>query len=202
MPLRIPKYAQIDNFRLSMFYRTMQVGIVLPLVAYFFVAEQYSLGISLKNEIFTSQTVRGWANPTVLATVAAEKMAQPWCKTPADFDFVGDFLGEYDFLNDYDFRFVGGKCAKVCSQATVASGQSCLHPPETWMQESKDSLLLLTSVRDTFYEDNGTSTSEALLLPFADYLSVAFKLSYGELDKTLFKVGHEARQKNRYCILF
>lgn len=141
-----------------------------------------------------SQTVRGWANPTVLATVAAEKMAKPWCSNPTDFDYVGDFLGEYDFLSDYDFRFVGGKCAKVCSEATVTSGQPCFHPPETWMREGIDNLLLVTSVRDTLYEANGTSISEAYLLPFADYLSVAFKLSYEELDRTIFKLGHDARK--------
>merc|ERR1719272_1702281 len=103
-----------------MFYRLMQVGIVVPLVMYFFLSEQYSMPLPLKEHVFISQTLRGWANPTVLAQVAAEKMAEPWCKSPKDFDFLGDFLGRQDFLSDYDFRFVGSQCASICSSTSAS----------------------------------------------------------------------------------
>jgi len=190
MPLRIPKYVQIENFRLSMFYRFMQVGIVVPLVLYFFLSEQYSMALQLKEHIFLGHSVRGWPNPTVLEQVAVEKAAEPWCKNPSDYDFLGDFLGAYDMLVA-DFNFVGHRCASVCTQAN--SADHCIHPPETWMTD-RSQVLLLTSVRDTLYQQDGSSVSKALILPFADFLSVAFKVSYQELDKGLVRFGHRPRE--------
>lgn len=191
MPLRIPKYVQIENFRLSMFYRFMQVGIVVPLVLYFFATEQYSMALPLKEHIFIGHSVRGWPNPTVLEQVAKEKTAEPWCKNPSDYNFLGDFLGAYDMLVA-DFNFVGHRCASVCSSTN--SADHCIHPPETWVTDGPGQVLLLTSVRDTLYQKDGSSASKALILPFADFLSVAFKVSYQELDKTLVRFGKLPRE--------
>lgn len=169
----------------------MQVGIVVPLVSYFLLAEQYAMPLSLKEHIFMSQAIRGWANPHMLQQVANEKASETWCTSPSDYNYVGDFLGHQDFLSDYDFRFESPRCASVCSPSDTRRG--CLHPPEVFKTEGQNQVLLLTSLRDTIYQPNGSSTSEAYLLPFVDYLSVAFKLSYEELDKTLLRVGHTAR---------
>lgn len=191
MPLRIPKYAQIENWRLSLFYRLMQAGIVVPLVAYFIVAEQYSMLIPLKNHIYFSNAVRGWRNPVLLAQKAATKLTEPWCLNPMDYNFGGDFLKAPDFLSDKDFSFVGPVCATLCS--AERSDLDCINPPEIWRQEGTMGLILLTSFRDTQYRKDGTETSQSFLVPFADSLSIAFSVSYGVIDGTVFRLGREER---------
>jgi len=114
MPLRIPKYVQVENFRLSIFYRLMQVGIIVPLIMYFFATEQYSKPLSLTDHIHIDTTVRGWQDPALLAKLAADKASEPWCKSPGDYNFVGDFLSNEQDPNLYDFQFKGHRCATVC----------------------------------------------------------------------------------------
>jgi len=191
MPLRIPKYVQVENFRLSIFYRLMQVGIIVPLIMYFFATEQYSKPLSLTDHIHIDTTVRGWQDPALLAKLAADKASEPWCKSPSDYNFVGDFLSNEQDPNLYDFQFKGHRCATVCGATNKDS--DCLHPPDIWMKEGQNEYLLLTSMRDTFYHPNGTNSAKAFLLPFAESLALAFKISYRELDKTVFRTGHTAR---------
>jgi hypothetical protein len=148
--------------------------------------------LPLKEHIFIDQAVRGWQNPTVLESAAAEQAKTPWCTNPHDYNFVADFLDKHDFLSDYDFQFTNHKCAAICSHSTV-DRESCMHPPETWIKEGKNELMLLTAVRDRIYHANGTAESKAFLLPFAEFLSVAFKISYEELDRTILRLGHTAR---------
>lgn len=54
-------------------------------------------------------------------------------------------------------------------------------------------MMLLTSFRDTLYRKDGTETSHSFLVPFADSLSIAFSVSYGVIDGTVFRIGREER---------
>jgi len=162
MPLLFHQYVTIHNARLQILSSTLFVLVGSVCVFQFFYFKGHGRGFPIDGR--ANAWAAGNTDAAVLNSFAASKAGSTFCSSPSMYDYQSGVK-----------KFQNHSCINVCSKQQQTSG-NCLTPGETAIQETDDSILIVTHMQQTTYSTHHDDVRN-YFVPSAEALLV--QLSYG-----------------------
>jgi len=162
MPLLFHQYVAIHSARLQILSSTLFVLVGSVCVLQFFYFKGHGRGFPIDGR--ANAWAAGNTDAAVLNSFAASKAGSTFCSSPSMYDYQSGVK-----------KFQNHSCINVCSKQQQTSG-NCLTPGETAIQETDDSILIVTHMQQTTYSTHHDDVRN-YFVPSAEALLV--QLSYG-----------------------
>lgn len=166
--LDVPKHVRFEHPRILFAYYCL-VAIVLGVIANnVWYGDRGFRHADVGQYIQVTMWADGHRNGTSLRNVAESNAREEFCQTPELYDYQWDEFGAWFYGNF--------SCLALCSGAP---GQGrCLAPEETYLRETEDQLMIVTSFGESLIHRQGQSGSTPLtsqyFLPTTEALQMSF----------------------------